>query len=70
LQDLIGSDCPNATTGDCDFNPITIFAPTNTAFQRLAAAQNVTVADLLDLPVNQASAVAGNGVEGGIDTRA
>ncbi|GAB4818332.1 hypothetical protein N2152v2_005378 [Parachlorella kessleri] len=51
VLDLIGSDCPNATTGDCDFNPITIWAPTNTAFQRLAAAQNVTVADLLDLPL-------------------
>ena len=47
---MIGSNCPNATTGDCQYNPITVFAPTNTAFQRLATELNVSVADVLDLP--------------------
>ncbi len=50
LQDEISSGCPNATTGDCPFNPITVFAPTNTAFQRLAASLNVSVAEMLEMP--------------------
>lgn len=50
LQGMIGADCPSPETADCQYNPITVFSPTNSAFQRLARSLNVTVAELLDLP--------------------
>lgn len=35
---------------DCEFGPVTLFAPTNDAFEALAAALDLEVADLLLLP--------------------
>ena len=46
-QGMLSEGCPNATTADCPYNPITVWAPRNAAFAALAASLNTTVDSLL-----------------------
>jgi hypothetical protein len=42
-QGQLSAGCPDPTTADCPYNPITVFAPTNAAFLDLAASLNTSL---------------------------
>lgn len=48
--EMLSADCPSPSDGSCEYSPVTAFAPTNAAFERLARSLNTSVATLLDLP--------------------
>jgi uncharacterized surface protein with fasciclin (FAS1) repeats len=43
----LGDGCPSPSDGTCNVTGVTLLAPTDTAFLRLARAQNLTVDELL-----------------------
>ena len=49
-QEQLDPNCPDANQVNCNPNPITLFAPTNEAFDSLASQLGTTVAGLLGLP--------------------
>ena len=50
LQAQLDPGCPDINQADCSPNPVTLFAPTDTAFANLASQLGTTPAGLLLLP--------------------